>query len=103
MKEGWWDGFRVWEENRGIGGFWFRVLGLLWVRVMCWKRERDDEVERERGASEMQMEWAWRMQGWWRGFEGLGMVREEAGDFSWFGALGRRRNAERESALRGRG
>ena len=53
MKEVWWDGFRVWEVKPWDGGFWFRGLGLLWARVMCWKRERDDEVKRERGASEM--------------------------------------------------
>ena len=79
-------------------------MGLLWARVMCWKRERDDEVEREREErARWQMEWAWRMQGRSRGFEGLGMVREEAGDFSGFRALGRRRNEERESELRGGG
>ena len=30
-------------------GFWVLDFGgLLWARVMCWKRERDDEVDRER-------------------------------------------------------
>ena len=97
--------FRVWEVkpwNWGflVSGFGFTVGegDVLEERERCPGRE----IEREERAR-WQMEWAWRMQGRSRGFEGLGMVREEAGDFSGFGALGRRRNAERESELRGGG
>ena len=35
-----------------MGWGWFLGSGLgvlLWARVMCWKRERDDEVERDGG------------------------------------------------------
>ena len=73
MKEGWWDGFRVWEVKPWDGGFWFRGFGLLWARVMCWKRERDDEVERERSERD----------GRWNGHGGCKVGREDSRVWEW--------------------
>ena len=54
-------------------GFWFRGLGLLWARVMCWKRERDDEVERERSERD----------GRWNGHGGCKVGREDSRVWEW--------------------
>ena len=34
-------------RSKTVGGF-LGFGGLLWAKMMCRKRERDDEVERER-------------------------------------------------------
>ena len=63
---------------------------------MCWNRERDDEVERERGASEMADGLGMEDAGSVERIRGSGNGEGRSGDFSWFRALGRRRNEERE-------